>query len=373
MTEFGSTNAREIMWHRVLDGFSIEQARLDQTAFGPSLSGSVMMAEEGAPLRVEYRIACDAEWRTRAVEVRQDWRGESRLLQLDHDGNGNWRRDGGEAPALAGCTDVDLGVTPSTNALPINRLHLPVGGKAEIKAAWLLFPEFDILAAPQSYERLAEARYRYTSVDSGFTAVLTVDPDGLPIDYENIWQRVAEGPASRGSAPLFSSALISLGPSPELGAAAEDFGWLVGGWTAEVRDIDADGTERHSEGEWWFAWTLEGRAIQDVWIAPPRGRRSIRPAAPGAADNRYGTTIRWFDRQAGQWRIVWVNPVTGVTSALAGRRDGDRITLFGEQQGERFRWSFVDIRPDSFIWRGDTQDSQGEWQLGAEFRLRRIA
>lgn len=184
---------------------------------------------------------------------------------------------------------------------------------------------------------------------------------------------MAEGPAAaRGPALGFVGALTSDGPSAELSDLARDFGWLVGGWAAEVRDIDDDGRARVGEGEWWFAWVLEGRAIQDVWISPPRGKRIGGAAAPTATGNRYGTTVRWFDRQAELWRIVWVNPVTGVSSVLAGKREGDRIILLGEDQGGTFRWSFDDIRPNSFVWRGETQDHQGVWRLGGEFRLRRL-
>lgn len=177
---------------------------------------------------------------------------------------------------------------------------------------------------------------------------------------------------SASAAAGFFAALISDNPSPELAEMARDFGWLVGGWTAEVTDIDGDGRERRGEGEWWFAWVLEGRAIQDVWISPPRGKRGGL-SDPAAADNRYGTTVRWLDRRGGLWRIVWVNPVTGVMSVLAGRREDDRIILLGEDSEGAFRWSFNDIRPDSFVWRGETRDPHGEWRLGTEFRLKRLA
>jgi len=201
-----------------------------------------MVAEKGAPLRVHYRIACDQAWRTRTVEIEEAWQGEHHALRLEHDGQVAWRRDGNEAPELDGCTDVDLGITPSTNALPVNRLRLPVSGRGEIVAAWVRFPGLQVTSIGKSYERIAEMQYRYTSKSSGFTAIVKVDADGLPTDYSSVWRRVAEGPAAP-RIPLagFAGALSSSGPSTELGAAANDFGWLVGGWRAEVRDIDADG------------------------------------------------------------------------------------------------------------------------------------
>ena len=187
---------REILWRRTLDDLSFERARLVWKGSEPTISGTVLVAEKGAPLTVEYRIECDADWRTRSVEIEQTFRGARRTLRLEHDGEGLWRRDGAEADDLAGCTDVDLGVTPSTNALPVNRLRLPVGERSEILAAWVHFPELEVTAGRQLYDRLDESRYRYTSVGSGFTAVVEVDADGLAIDYEGIWRRVAEGAAA---------------------------------------------------------------------------------------------------------------------------------------------------------------------------------
>jgi uncharacterized protein len=186
-------SSREIMWRRVMDDLSLELARFSRTGSGLALSGTVLIAEEGAPLRVEYRIACDVGWCTRTVEVETRSQGARRTLRMERDAEGHWRRDGQDAPELAGCTDVDLEVTPATNALPVNRLRFPpVGGRQEILAAWVRFPSLRVIPARQSYERLAESRYRYTSLDSGFTAVVDVDVDGLPTGYEGIWRRIAE-------------------------------------------------------------------------------------------------------------------------------------------------------------------------------------
>jgi len=106
-----------------------------------------------------------------------------------------WSRDGvaqREQPDLADCVDVDLGISPSTNTLPIRRLNLAVGESRELTAAWVRFPELTVEPLAQRYTRLAERRYRYESIVSGFTAELEVDDLGLVINYEGIWRRVAE-------------------------------------------------------------------------------------------------------------------------------------------------------------------------------------
>lgn len=182
-----------MMWRRVLDDLSLEFARLSFTGSQPQIAGTVLIAEQGAALRVDYRIACDDAWSTREVHVETVSHGTRRTVRLERNGP-HWRRDGEDVPDLTDCTDVDLEITPATNALPVNRLRLPVGARRDILAAWVRFPSLRVIPARQSYERIAESRYRYTSLDSGFTALVDVDEHGLPVDYEGIWRRIAAGP-----------------------------------------------------------------------------------------------------------------------------------------------------------------------------------
>ncbi len=171
-----------------------------------------------------------------------------------------------------------------------------------------------------------------------------------------------------------SSLLQALGSprrSIELTDQEDLYGWLVGGWEATVYDYAADGTARESSGEWHFGWVLEGRAIQDIWIAPPRSKRS---PTLSKQYNRYGTSIRVYDREIDAWRVTWFNPVSGARNDLVGRRQGADIVQEGVlPDGRRIRWSFRDITPISFRWLGESLEPDGKtWRLEAEFRARRM-
>lgn len=184
---------REIVWRRVMDDLSFEHAYVRKGRSGPSFGGTVLISEEGAPLRIEYHVECDESWQTRTVMLTQTHLGSRSRLMLEHDGRGVWRRNGAAAPDLAGCTDVDLGVSPSTNALPVNRLRLAEGQSKTIQAAWVRFPSLDVEVAEQSYQRLGVRRYLYRSLASGFRAEIEVGGDGFPTDYAGVWLRLGEG------------------------------------------------------------------------------------------------------------------------------------------------------------------------------------
>jgi hypothetical protein len=169
----------------------------------------------------------------------------------------------------------------------------------------------------------------------------------------------------------FHAVLAAAGRSPEIPESADAYGWLVGSWHLEVRHYGVDVSALHIEGEAHFGWALEGRAVQDVWIMP---RRSERNADLDRLRNMYGTTLRVWDPSLGAWRVTWINPVNGGRDELIGRRIGDDIVQIGTHaNGTPIRWTFSEITPDSFRWRGEALEGDGRtWKLEGEFRARRL-
>lgn len=179
---------RRVAWRRTDEVLADEHCTLAVRGGGLSLIGTVLGSEDGVPVRIEYRVLADGAGLTSAVHVR-DLRGfEQRTLTLERSSKGAWTVAGAPAKGLKGCTDIDLGCSPSTNTLPIRRLPLAIGASATIQAAWVRFPELEVVKAAQTYTRLDEFTYRYASGD--FSAELTVDDDGLVATYAD-WQRTA--------------------------------------------------------------------------------------------------------------------------------------------------------------------------------------
>lgn len=169
----------------------------------------------------------------------------------------------------------------------------------------------------------------------------------------------------------FVTVLAAEGRSREIPEAMDVYGWLVGSWDLDVRryrGVDVAG--RGLEGEVHFSWVLEGRAIQDVWIMPPRSERT---GFEEKTQNMYGTTVRMWDPAIQAWRITWKNPAAGHYEEQIGRRIGPDIVQIGTRaNGTPTRWTFTEIKPDSFRWLGHALEADGTtWRLEAEFRARR--
>lgn len=179
---------RAVLW-RWLDGSGMDYCALHRMDAGWALGGTVTLAFGDMPAVVRYSVACDDAWQTHTVVVDATIGHERRELRLAA-GGGHWTVDGQPRSDLDGCVDVDLGVTPATNTLPIRRLNLAVGESREVVAAWVRFPALDMRPLAQRYTRLGEHTYHYES-DTGFSAALTVDDLGLVISYPQGWERVA--------------------------------------------------------------------------------------------------------------------------------------------------------------------------------------
>jgi uncharacterized protein len=179
---------RRVAWRRTDEVPADEHCTLAVRDGGLSLVGTVLASEAGIPVRDEYRVFADGAAMTTAVHVR-DLRGfEQREVRIERSTKGVWTVDGAPAKALKGCTDIDLGCSPSTNTLPIRRLRLAVGATATIQAALVTFPALEVVKTAQTYTRLDESTYRFVLGD--FEADLTVDEDGLVAAY-GPWTRTA--------------------------------------------------------------------------------------------------------------------------------------------------------------------------------------
>lgn len=179
-----------VLWRR-LDEPASEHCRLWETADSYVFEGRVLTVVDRSPAEVRYTVDCRREWETCIAQVMLI-RGEStREIELRRDERGVWWKDGERVDGMDGLPDVDLGVTPATNTLPIRRLGLEIGASAEVDAVWVRFPELELERLPQQYTRLEERRYRYESAGGAFVADLEVDAEGLVVGYGELWERIA--------------------------------------------------------------------------------------------------------------------------------------------------------------------------------------
>jgi uncharacterized protein len=182
---------RDIIWEW-LDRPGLEHLRLTIEPAGITAESIVVTAIDGVPLRLEYRLTCDGAWQFQKAELRLNYAGAKRTLRIERP-DGAWNLDGILHADLVAAIDIDIMATPFTNTLPVRRLAPWPDGPVEMTVAWVVLPSLKVRPVRQSYRRLAPGepppRLEYRNLESGFTATLGLDADGIVTDYGTIWRR----------------------------------------------------------------------------------------------------------------------------------------------------------------------------------------
>jgi hypothetical protein len=168
---------------------------------------------EPEPYRLEYKLQTTSQFVTTSVVVVACGDGWQRQLDLHRADDGTWSAKveqhgtvqlpdaGGDILPLAGALDVDLGLSPLTNTMPVlrHRLH-DTGGPADFLMAWISVPDLSLHPSPQRYTHLQTrsadehvVRFEATGEDDDFVADVVFDADGLVVDYPGIATRFHSG------------------------------------------------------------------------------------------------------------------------------------------------------------------------------------
>ncbi|BAO88782.1 putative glycolipid-binding domain-containing protein [Caballeronia cordobensis] len=184
---------KAVQWSQQ-DGTGLEYLVLNESAEGAVIESAVVGEDEAHAFGLVYRIECDARWQVTRLALKL---AGGATLDLHRKGGDNgdahaWSGANGEAhELLRGCIDVDITATPFTNTLPIRRLRLERGERRVIRVVYVRVPELSVSAVEQAYTCLEpDRRYRYEGLDTGFTADITVDEDGLVLDYPGLYTRI---------------------------------------------------------------------------------------------------------------------------------------------------------------------------------------
>ncbi|MBM7280083.1 putative glycolipid-binding domain-containing protein [Gordonia rubripertincta] len=147
----------------------------DHEAF--SASYELQTTESGVTKRLTVHLICEA--------------GETQF-GITRDNEGTWliRRPDGEIiqSDFDGAEDVDLGLSPMFNALPLRRKALtPADGAVDIPVMYMYLPSGEVRAATMSYTATANG---IDLVSPLATTTLTLDDNGFVTDYPGLARRV---------------------------------------------------------------------------------------------------------------------------------------------------------------------------------------
>ena len=190
----GSTSgtSASILWRR-LNQAGHDACRLTHERERWRLEGVAAFCEHASVVQLAYRVTCDALWRTIDAHVHGSLGSQPLDIGIRRAATGVWIMNGEALPGLHDCLDVDLGFSPSTNALHIRRISLEIGQRAEVPVAWVDIFERRLNRLAQSYERRSEKTYWYEAPQFGYADTLVVNEVGFPTQYPGLWQAESGG------------------------------------------------------------------------------------------------------------------------------------------------------------------------------------
>ena len=181
----------KILYWRRTDMTGLERLTLSVSADAVSAESTVICLEDGG-FRLDHKWRLTPDWRALSLNVER-WgpAGHGRIILERTDGG--WSVDGGRRPDLDGADEPDLSVTPFCNTFPIRRT--PEGPKISltIDTCFVDGVAMTVARSRQRYDRLGPQRLRYVDLglSAGFEADLLVDDQGLVIQYEHLFERLA--------------------------------------------------------------------------------------------------------------------------------------------------------------------------------------
>jgi uncharacterized protein len=184
-------------------------AEFAEIAIAPThvTAAGVAIGTRPVPYRLDYTLETVAGFVTDRLRVTVRGEGWRRTLDLRRDAQGLWSvavteegkvdlpPSGGDPGTFVEALDCDLGLSPVTNLMPVLRHGLLSGGDpAELTTAWVSVPDLRVRADGQRYTFVRAdpdcAVIRYEATDGSFAADITLDLEGIVIDYPGIARRL---------------------------------------------------------------------------------------------------------------------------------------------------------------------------------------
>jgi uncharacterized protein len=176
------------------DPFGVEFAEIELRRDSLTAHG-VAIGTSPTPYRLDYTLETGTGWITSRLAVAARMEGRRRTLELRRDGRWFTRYDDEDEQPLPesfdAALDCDLGLSPVTNLMPVLRHGIREGGgPVVLTTAWVSVPDLALTADEQRYSFVREGAVRFEAVDGSFTAELTLDDDGIVVDYPGIARRL---------------------------------------------------------------------------------------------------------------------------------------------------------------------------------------
>jgi uncharacterized protein len=199
VTRRSAHQTRMLSWAG-MDCLRLEAARVVLSEVGLRATGSLVNAQQAQQEGVEaysasYSLATDEAGVVQRLTVRTAWAQGEQYVTVTRSEEGVWLVDHGQGAArthFGGALDIDLEFSPLFNALPIRRLGLHRdAARHDLPVVFVALPSLEVRQVSQTYRTVSLGKPTVVSISSdSWEAELTVDADGLVLEYPGLARRV---------------------------------------------------------------------------------------------------------------------------------------------------------------------------------------
>lgn len=179
---------KSIVWEGLADDTE-EHCAVNFLDTGIMVRSEIEGWAEGKPVYAEYAIHLDKDWNVLEFDIDFHVSDYRHTYQFRSNEAGQWSDSSGKSyPEFDGCHFIDITLTPFTNSLPINSLHLAEGASAEFDLLYVDVLNNDIRKDRQKYTRMPGKVFRFENDEGRFSADIEVDEDGFVTHYPQLFE-----------------------------------------------------------------------------------------------------------------------------------------------------------------------------------------
>lgn len=179
-----------------LDVPRLEGVRLVLSERGMRATGAMVAPAAGdqPAFAATYSLATSETGVVSRVSVRSVSAGGERQVTLNRSEEGIWLVDHGQGAKRTnfdGAVDVDVAACVLFNALPVRRLGLHQRpGQHDLPMVYVSLPDLSVELVRRGYRSVDSSTSTVTFTHGDFAADLTVDDEGIVLNYPGLAQRI---------------------------------------------------------------------------------------------------------------------------------------------------------------------------------------
>ena len=196
----------------------------------------------------------------------------------------------------------------------------------------------------------------YDIKDNSFTWDWESSVDGgqnWKLNWRIFYNRLDEDDPLQGITAIYNTEILG---NRERSNEVHGFERLIGTWDCTFQTRKDDNSWDVNRAIWVWEYILGGNAVQDHWFGP----------------ETFGSNIRLYNRQEEKWLNTWVEDLNYTMNGVWEASSDSDDKLIMTDNSRNWKIIFFNIKDESFEWKWDFKQPNGEMKTMLKIYAKRI-